>query len=640
MKKKYLYLLLVPSIGLLIALLCTVCSLPKDAQMGSTPATPISTTIDRWEMLPPIPLTCWERGEDAPSSQTWRNSAIFGTGINSIGNGGLAADGDLLWISTGRGLVRLNVHTWACDLFTQAAGISLAGSHTLLPDGEGGLWVSGRYGAGENLLFFADGEWQKIGLAWYDISALALNHAGEICVSGMVGKRTPAQVCSQENTFPPKWREIVSPPSESWLDCNLWQRASAWYYRGFHYASPTECELVKKALERESWCMFVSVNDDEVWVVDCEPPDDKDTVLLHQKGKAVEKLSGLFPRRSIDALAADSVRSGVWIGTQNGLVYGEITATADYVFHPFSFVTFEGSGRGLAVDSADQVWVVSGHAVLRYDESKQTWLQVISATHSADAIAADPAGGVWVAGQGQLLHINEQQQQYWPMPDDLRGKPTALLVDEGRRVWMGTSRDGVWTAMPLSQPVGSTPDWHRFTTKDGLVSTLVTALERGPDGSIYAGHHAGISTFDPASEAWITLPDSDIGGDCVWINALAFNRAGDELWVGYYPSATVRRYKGSRWTDYEFPFYSKGEHCPTEGKVSGVHALLIDNKNTLWVGTDDLLYRWSDAGHEKPRGLTFDPQGSNVRGVLSLALDDRGRVWASGTEGVAVWGRE
>jgi ligand-binding sensor domain-containing protein len=68
--------------------------------------------------------------------------------------------------------------------------------------------------------------------------------------------------------------------------------------------------------------------------------------------------------------------------------------------------------------------------------------------------------------------------------------------------------------------------------------------------------------------------------------------------------------------------------------------LLIDSENTLWVGTDDLLYRWSDAGHEKPRGLTFDPQGSNVRGVLSLALDDRGRVWASGTEGVAVWGRE
>ncbi|MFL7790890.1 MAG: hypothetical protein AB8I69_02025 [Anaerolineae bacterium] len=115
--------------------------------------------------------------------------------------------------------------------------------------------------------------------------------------------------------------------------------------------------------------------------------------------------------------------------TEDGLVYVD----ADFGFHPLSLQVgaFPGKAQALAVDKAGQVWAINGQTVLRYDKSDRSWQHILTAMHGTDAIAADPAQGVWVAGRGELFHLGEQIL-HWPAPDVI--SPTALLVDEGRRI--------------------------------------------------------------------------------------------------------------------------------------------------------------------------------------------------------------
>jgi ligand-binding sensor domain-containing protein len=156
--------------------------------------------------------------------------------------------------------------------------------------------------------------------------------------------------------------------------------------------------------------------------------------------------------------------------------------------------------------------------------------------------------GVWVAtGRGELLHLDGIQRQTWSVPSGPTGiypenghvRPTALLVDQDGRVWMGTSESGVWTARPAAQSPGDAPpvlDWRRFTVQDGLASESITALARGPGGRIYAAHRAGISVLGLTGETgagrWSLLPGSAVDGRG-WVDALAFApaQAGGALWA-------------------------------------------------------------------------------------------------------------
>lgn len=646
MKKKLLYILLIPGIGLLIVLLYVICTPSKEAtpspeEASLSPKEVVIVLPPKEEMPLPTLLTCWEHGSSGHPEPGK---------INAIN--GLAADGDLLWISTGQGLARLDVSTWTCDLFTEVDGVSLAGNSALLLDGKGGLWVSPSGYGKSSIALYSDGEWQVDTLGWPRINYLAINQEGQICANGVSEYRhnTPINSCYGNTDGGP-------PPIISSLDCDLWQRTSV-------FNSRAECELVNEHRGRGAESL-VSLHKDRVWIAD-----------------------------GVDALEADPVRGGVWIGSPDGLIYGEITNSGYQVFHPFTLLKaevsaqndpyisiqppFPGDASGLTSDADGRVWATQeDKGVLRYEEQDQAWHQV-SLDTSADAIAADPVRGIWVAGEKDLVYLDGEQQRRWRLPDDLRGT-TALLIDRGRRVWMGTTRDGVWTEAPLSRPAGSTLDWYRFGREDGLESTLITALAQAPDGRIYAAHHAGVSVFDPADGVedgrWTTLPDSDVGEEYVWANALAFGSGGDDLWVGYYPSMTVRRYRhvDGRWVDYSLPvdlyqrgrgyYYSGPQKCsqPDPQLRGGVSALLVDDSGTLWAGvTGDAwwqpgtgmwhpiddgecwpspgLFRWQAAGEGDPRWQALDPDGGSAElGVLSLAQDTQGRIWVGGGAPVAVW---
>ncbi len=682
MRKELTYILIFPTLALLVILVYTAYS-PHERTTGPFEKVP----WPEGATSPPDSLICWE--------QTLSSQPESGM-INTIN--GLTADGDLLWIATDRGLARLDLRTWTCDLFTQAAGVSLEGRIVLLPDGDGGLWIGQAFRHGDDLglAFYSDGKWRKAPrLRWESIEALALDQEGQICVYGnQNGRMAPcAQVCSKGTTFPLDWDKVAAPPSDSLIgfNCHLWPRVSAPYgYINFYYTSAAECALVKSHERAAMWRPFILADEDEVWITNRVPPR-VDTTVLHQRGAAVRELSGLFPQGSISALAPDPVHGGLWIGTLNGLVYVKIRTIGGYKFQTVPLLLggtgargeryvsisqpFPGKVTGLAVDADDQVWAINDESLLRYDEDDWEWRDVFSDTKSSDAIAADPVCGVWVAGQEHLLYFDGVQSWRWPMPVGFRGTPTALLVDRDRAVWMGTTRDGVWTAEAFSRPTGSTLGWHVFGYEQGLENTLITALAQAPDGRIYAAHHSGVSVFadEAAGGRWTTLPGSEVGGDQAWANALTFGRGGDDVWVGYYPGTTVRRYRHAdgEWTDYALPDDVREwmNDCPAQylerglQPNKGVGALEVDGDGALWVGLaantwPDIysprydsyhgcrpcagLWRWPAAGEGDPQWRAMAPEtdGPIVLGIVSLAQDAQGRIWVGGQDQIVVWESE
>ncbi|MBU0703919.1 MAG: hypothetical protein KKC18_08650 [Chloroflexi bacterium] len=620
---------------------------PSTVIPTSTPVPTITSTVTgQWQSLPAVSPNCWERGDDGPSWQHWPSTAF-----SDINPGGLVADGDLLWIATHRGLIRLDVRTLECNVFTKAGSVSLAETYLLLPDGEGGLWVA----TDQGLLRFSGEQWQVAIPANYTrgIRAMGLRRAGDWCVEVervymRTGHSNISHFCFRESMLPLTSVELVEGDLDV-TDCRQWQQA-AW--RSYHYVTPAGCKKITRQITCGYLLVAVSPNGDETWTIGIAR-------LFHRRAGAVRWVE--VPHRDVQAVAADPVQGGVWMATGDSLIHGEVRTAIEggspftrYVFQPFSLNTeaFPGSAHALAVDEAGQVWAVNGDSVLRYNESDHAWRRVISVTHDVYAIAADPVRGVWIAGRYALSYFDGAQWQTWPTSNTHYGTPTALLADENGRVWMGTVYAGVWTTVPPTQSTETAGnehpalDWRNFTAADGLASGLITALARGPDGRIYAAHHAGISIFDPTAGAesgrWTTLPGSDIDGHDL-VNALAFApslrprsgqaQAGGELWSGYYYSASLRRHQDGHWTGYYLPL-NVGE---SDGAVKGVGALLLDDDGTLWVGTTGGLWRWLAAGEGEPRWETFDPDDLVVHNVLSLAQDDQRRIWVGGDEGVAVW---
>lgn len=593
----------------------------------------------------PASLTCLVH--DDKSTVKWPNVLASDVPISDIAY--MVAAADLLWAATNRGLVRLNVRAWQCDLFQQALGFSLTDASLLLPDGTGGLWVSTRLGV---LLHFDGEHWRSVyeeHSQYTRATALGYDWAGDVCIQEAYSRFG----VYYSLVYPEKSlrRPAMDPLSDATLDqtlgCDLWRRVSS---RQCSYTTAAGCDRIRHLLEQlelsDDLASILAASDgDGVWLV--SGAND----LYHWRDDFTEYSP--IPYREIGAVAIDPIYGGAWLATEEGLVHirsesrsrlGQASpAQANFAYQSLSLrqETFPGSATALVVDADDRVWAVGDAGVSLYDEEERAWERIVSLDRGAAAIAADPAQGVWVAGQGEILHLGERLLS-WPAPDVI--SPTALLVDNDRRLWLGTLEDGIWTTVP-SEPA-DTLVWQRFSVADGLPDLRITALARGPHGHIYAAHHAGVSLFDPGVKRWITLPNSASIAPG-WANALAFDRAG-RLWVGYYPGATVRLYEDGRWIDYSL--------SPAE--VYGIDALLVDARGTLWVGASAHIgrlprgrwhwpvgvWRWSAAGDGRPGWEPFEPDDFApasdypvLHNALALAQDAEGHIWVGGEGGVVVW---
>lgn len=161
-----------------------------------------------------------------------------------------------------------------------------------------------------------------------------------------------------------------------------------------------------------------------------------------------------------------------------------------------------------------------------------------------------------------------------------------------------------------------------WSVSDGLPEPIVQVLAQDRDGFLLVGTSGGLSRFDGARFA----PASEQGSPDALpfpIYCLIVARDGS-IWAG---------------TEGEGLLHLSGKRLTRFNVESGladpfVRGLVEDAQGRVWAGTDNGLFV-GDGGRFK---RVDDPSSATPLAVAAIALDDRQRVWAGGSELVVVEG--
>jgi diguanylate cyclase (GGDEF)-like protein len=319
--------------------------------------------------------------------------------------------------------------------------------------------------------------------------------------------------------------------------------------------------------------------------------------------------SGL-PQNTIDAIV--QTRDGyLWMGTEEGLVRfdGVRFVVSDRQNAPAlrsSFVSslFEGPDGTLWIGTYGGGLARSRHGRIESFHPELLGSDRIREMHAG----ADGAIFAATAGGG-LLRIEGEQVTRFTTRD---GLPTDRIwaLEDARAggMWVATHGGGVvrWVGNGIRQ---------RITTADGLPSDHARALLQDRDGTLWIGTDGGgvAAWRDGAVVRVITTRD---GLPSNLIRSLQRDRDGS-LWIG--TDGGLARWRGVRaeafGVDAGFP-------SPV------IRSLSEDREGSLWVGTTGGVVRLSDT-----RFLSFTrKEGLSVDGLRAVLEDRQGDIWI-GTEG-------
>ncbi len=278
---------------------------------------------------------------------------------------------------------------------------------------------------------------------------------------------------------------------------------------------------------------------------------------------------------TIDRIVRDS-RGYLWFCTREG-----ISRFDGYQFRNF------GSDQGLPAPDNDLVetpsgdyFVATGDGIARFRpadaNSHFTVLRLNGPLqHQIQALAADPAGGLWVGTTAGLYHL-DASDRLRPVDIGLAnqtfedGSVEALLVDRAGTLWVG-ARSGLYRRFSNGQSEG---------TRGGLPHPDVTALLQDREGRLWAGTRQGVCRI---------LPDGSLAG---------------------------------RQTQ---------DACAAVPGLTGVvHSLHQSSDGVLWAGANGLLMAWTPGIAGVSRFTADNGLPGEGTPILAMAEDLAGNLWAGG----------
>jgi ligand-binding sensor domain-containing protein/signal transduction histidine kinase len=170
------------------------------------------------------------------------------------------------------------------------------------------------------------------------------------------------------------------------------------------------------------------------------------------------------------------------------------------------------------------------------------------------------------------------------------------------------------TYVRADQPQYTRTVWR---VQDGLPEGTVQALAQTPDGYMWIGTTGGLTRFDGTHFALYGSGTPSAGG----VNSvfcLAATHDGS-LWIGTDGGGLLHLEHGQMIA-----------YGPTEGLSDGfVRAIFEDGRGTVWVGTDNGLFRIAP-GARKAQRVEITAAMAPL-GVHAITADHTGRIWVGGS---------
>jgi ligand-binding sensor domain-containing protein/two-component sensor histidine kinase len=113
----------------------------------------------------------------------------------------------------------------------------------------------------------------------------------------------------------------------------------------------------------------------------------------------------------------------------------------------------------------------------------------------ATVFRESPLGTMWIGTLDEIVRFRNDRFEVLPvLPKDQPAYVRDLYIDHGGRVWVATSRYGLYRC---DNPDAATPVFRTYTTREGLSSNSVRAITEDDAGFIYAGTVRGLDRIDP-----------------------------------------------------------------------------------------------------------------------------------------------
>ena len=216
----------------------------------------------------------------------------------------------------------------------------------------------------------------------------------------------------------------------------------------------------------------------------------------------------------------------IWIATNGGLLslQPESGETTEH-YHDPDDPTSIGPGfvKGLLIDEAGTLWVGTGEGGLQrlngdvrvverylHDPTDPGSLSDDYVT----TLLVDLRGTLWVGTRSGGLNAFDRETgratRYLPDPEDERSLShhfvTSIAEDTRGDLWIGTSGGGLNRADRSSD---GRVRFSRYSAADGLVDDDVVGVLADDDGSLWLSTKNGLTRFDPARGACISLLAAD-----------------------------------------------------------------------------------------------------------------------------------
>ena len=189
--------------------------------------------------------------------------------------------------------------------------------------------------------------------------------------------------------------------------------------------------------------------------------------------------------------------------------------------------------------------------------------------------------------------------------------------------WIGTDF-GVQVSAP-------NPSWTTYDNANGLVGNQVKSIDEDANGGVWVGTNQGVSYFDGNSWTSYSSPDLHWSG----VNNTAFDSNGDKWFAS--PLGGITHFDGVTFTNYN----------TSNGLLSqNVTALLIDNQDNKWIGTDlgmSVLNTSNTSFFNHIEMYSLPPPHDSINPVVDIAMDSYGRIWTAiyvgylAEGGIAYW---
>jgi PAS domain S-box-containing protein len=273
----------------------------------------------------------------------------------------------------------------------------------------------------------------------------------------------------------------------------------------------------------------------------------------------------------------------------------------------------------IAQTSDGFLWITTAQGLMRFDGVRFVpWQppqgQNLPGTHFS-ALLGSRDGSLWIGTTRGLARWKDGQLRTYTDLEHPTGI-SAIIEDDFGTIW--ATRYGQYAReAPLCNISKET--LHCFGKKEGIPVTYGLGLAHDSEGNIWFGSTVLVRWRPGTPPTTYFYEIAELAkGDGVGEIALGPPGTAWASLDGTGPQLGVRHYSGGKWTSYAVPGF--------DGARALSHALLVDRRGSLWVGTqNDGVYRIC-GGVADHYGVSDGLSGNSVVGLFK---DREGNLWVA-----------